>query len=59
VKLEEIKTLAQLHSVKVSKMKKTDLVRAIQRAEWNEQCFATGNSASCGQLACAWRDDCQ
>ncbi|MDA8428755.1 MAG: SAP domain-containing protein [Geobacteraceae bacterium] len=58
MKLEEIKSLAQLHSIKVSKMKKADLVRAIQRAEWNEQCFETGRSATCGQSECSWREIC-
>jgi hypothetical protein len=59
MKLEEIKSLAQLHSIKVNKMKKADLVRAIQRAEWNEQCFESGASATCGQHTCAWREDCR
>ena len=58
MKVEEIQTIAKLHSIKVGKMKKSDLVRAIQKAEWNEQCFATGASALCGQKACLWREDC-
>lgn len=58
MKLEEIKEIAQLYSIKVSKMKKADLVRAIQRAEGNEQCFEAGKSASCGQNGCSWRNIC-
>lgn len=30
----------------VSKMKKSELVRAIQKTEGNEQCFETGTSVS-------------
>jgi hypothetical protein len=58
MKLEEIKSIAQLYSIKVSKLKKYELVRAIQQAEGNEQCFEAGKSASCGQNGCSWRDIC-
>lgn len=58
MKLEEIKSIAQLYSIKVSKMKKSELVRAIQRAEGNEQCFEAGKSATCGQSGCSWREIC-
>ena len=58
MKLEEIKTIAQQHSIKVGKMKKAELVQAIQRAEGNEQCFETSKSATCGQSSCSWREIC-
>jgi hypothetical protein len=58
MKLEEIKAIAQRHGIKVSKMKKSELVRAIQRAEGSEQCFETGTSATCGQNGCSWRGIC-
>lgn len=58
IKLEEIKTIAQLHSIKTGKLKKAELVRVIQKAERNEQCFETGTSAICGQVGCSWRGIC-
>lgn len=58
MKLEEIKAIAQQHSIKVSKLKKAELVRAIQSAEGNEQCFEVGNAATCGQSGCSWRGIC-
>lgn len=58
MKLEEIKTIARLHSIKAGKMKKSELVRAIQCAEGNEQCFEAGKSATCGQSGCSWREIC-
>jgi hypothetical protein len=58
MKLEEIKSIAQLYNIKVSKLKKSELVRAIQQAEGNEQCFEAGKSASCGQIGCSWREIC-
>jgi hypothetical protein len=58
MKLDEIKEIAKQHNIKVGKQKKADLVRAIQQAEQNDACFDTGNSESCGQDACLWREDC-
>lgn len=56
--LVELKEIAKQHNIKAGKMKKADLIRAIQCAEGNEQCFDTGKSAQCGQEECLWRDDC-
>jgi hypothetical protein len=58
MKLEEIKEIAKQHNIKVGKLKKADLVRAIQEAEGNEVCFETDTSKSCGQDLCRWREDC-
>jgi len=58
MKIDEIKEIAKQHNIKAGKMKKADLVRAIQDAERNEMCFGTGKADSCGQDACLWREDC-
>lgn len=58
MKLDEIKEIAKLHNIKAGKMKKVDLVRAIQQAENNDTCFETGQAENCGQDACLWREDC-
>jgi hypothetical protein len=58
MKLDEIKEIAKKHNIKTAKMKKADLVRAIQQAEGNEACFETGLADTCGQDACIWREDC-
>lgn len=58
MKLDEIKEIAKQHNIKVGKMKKADLVRAIQQVEGNEVCFETGQADMCGQDACLWRKDC-
>ena len=39
------------------KYSKKDLVRSIQHAEGNFDCFARANSY-CDQMACCWRSDC-
>ena len=58
MKLDEIKEIARLHNIKVGKMKKADLVRTIQQAENNDNCFETGQAEICGQDTCLWREDC-
>lgn len=58
MKLEEIKEMAKQHDIKIGKLKKADLVRAIQSAEGNDACFETGQAAGCGQAECLWRSDC-
>jgi hypothetical protein len=58
MKLEEIKEMAKQHNIKVGKLKKAELVRAIQDAEGNEICFETGTADNCGQDACLWREVC-
>ncbi len=58
MKLDQIKEIAKQHDIKAGKLKKTELVRAIQSAEGNEVCFETGKAAACGQADCLWRADC-
>lgn len=58
MKLDEIKEIAKQHHIKTGKMKKAELIRAIQDAEKNEQCFDSGSAATCGQEDCLWREDC-
>ena len=58
MKLEEIREIAKQHNIKPGKMKKADLIRAIQQAENNDPCFDTGKVDHCGQHACLWREDC-
>ena len=58
MKLEEIKEIAKKHGIKAGKMKKADLVRAIQLAEGSDVCFETGQASECDQAGCLWRIDC-
>lgn len=41
----------------VSRLKKHDLIHAIQTAEGNEPCF--GKIKPCGELKCAFAAECQ
>ena len=56
--MTEIKTIAKQNGIKVSKLKKAELIKQIQLAEGNFDCYATPAVSSCGQEACLWRSDC-
>lgn len=58
MKLDQIKEIAKQHDIKTGKLKKAELVRAIQTAEGNEVCFEVGRANECGQRDCLWRADC-
>ena len=58
MKLQEIKAFAKAKGVKAGNMKKAELVRSIQKAEGNVECFGTGKAKECGQMNCLWREDC-
>ena len=44
--------------IKPGKLKKADLIHAIQRKEGNFDCFATAHEGQCDQVNCVWRIDC-
>ncbi|PLY03519.1 MAG: SAP domain-containing protein [Desulfuromonas sp.] len=58
MKMTEIRVVALDRGVKPGRLKKADLIREIQKAENNPQCFLTGMAEHCGQLSCLWREDC-
>lgn len=56
--LKEIQAKARTLAIKnYSRMKKQDLIRAIQLQEGHTDCY--GRIPGCGQMDCCWRDDCQ
>jgi len=59
MKMAEIRSCAKEKGINpVGKTKET-LIRAIQAAEKNRDCFNRGESTACGQIGCAWRSDCK
>ncbi len=59
MKIKDISKMAEKHGVKAGNMDKTQLIRAIQKAEGNNNCFATSQAKTCGQKSCLWREDCK
>ncbi|GLI39500.1 SAP domain-containing protein [Geobacter hydrogenophilus] len=57
--LTDIKKIAVQHGLSTTKLKKVEIVRAIQAEEGNTPCFDTGLASECGQTNCLWRDDCK
>jgi hypothetical protein len=57
MKMEEIKTKAKTMHIRVGRMKKAELIRAIQLQEGNTPCYQT-EQPLCSQESCLWRDDC-
>ena len=55
---KQIKEIAKEKGIKAGNMKKENIIRAIQRAEGNFDCFGTATAGVCDQLNCLWRDDC-
>jgi hypothetical protein len=56
--LKKIKEIAKEKGIKVGNMKKENIIRSIQRAEGNFDCFGTARSGVCDQMNCLWRKDC-
>ena len=59
MKIREIREIAKRKGVTGgNKIKKTELIRAIQKAEGNDPCFSTKPLDQCDQVNCLWREDC-
>lgn len=58
MKMQELRDMAQILGVSTAGVDRIGLVRAIQRAEGNFDCFATAHEGICDQLTCLWRADC-
>lgn len=58
MKLDEVKKIAAQQGIKTGKLRKADIIKAIQRSEGNPDCYNTGQAGLCGQATCSWRDDC-
>ena len=58
MKISVVRDAAKSRGMKIGKMNKTELVKAIQREEGNRDCFATPYVRECNQLNCLWREDC-
>jgi hypothetical protein len=58
MRLSEIEKKAKTLNIKDTwKYSKKDLIKAIQRAEGNFDCFGTAQNY-CSQLTCCWRNEC-
>lgn len=58
MKIQRIREIAKKNGIASGKLDKTELIRAIQKAEGNNNCFATPSVRECNQMNCLWREDC-
>lgn len=58
MELSEVRSIAKKKGIKTEKMKKGEIIRSIQRAEGNFDCFGSASSGECTQTECLWRKDC-
>ncbi|MCB2182116.1 MAG: hypothetical protein KQH63_08840 [Desulfobulbaceae bacterium] len=58
MKMTEIKKVAVNLGIKPGRMKKGDLIKAVQSKEGNFPCFQV-KTDFCDQFDCCWRSDCQ
>jgi len=56
--MKTIRNLAKNLKVETSQLSKTDLIRKIQLAEGNFDCYGSASGGVCDQSDCAWRNDC-
>lgn len=58
MEMKRIRSIAGRLGIRHDKMEKGDLIRAIQRAEGNFDCYGTATEAECDQEECLWREEC-
>lgn len=56
--VNEIRKIAKEKGVAPARLRKKELIRSIQRAEGNFDCYGTNYNGDCDQLGCSWRDSC-
>ncbi len=56
--IRKIREIAKKKGIDPAAMNKTELIRAIQRAEGYSECFSTRDINQCENLDCLWRGDC-
>jgi hypothetical protein len=55
MKIQRIREIAKGIGLNAGNMSKTELIRAIQKAEVYSDCFATKSVDRCNQITCLWR----
>ena len=58
MKFQEIQKMAKGMGINTFRMKKTDIIHAIQREENNIDCYGTDRGEHCEEETCLWRSDC-
>jgi len=54
----QIRKMAMDMDINTYRMKKHEIIKAIQRTENNIDCFGTERVGYCNEEICLWRNDC-
>ena len=57
-KLQEVRNIARKMGIDTRNVNMTELIRAIQRAEGNKDCYMSAHVLTCSEKDCLWREDC-
>ena len=58
MEMKDIRAIAKKCGISTARVKKVELIRSIQRAEGNFECYGTATEEVCDQEECRWREDC-
>lgn len=58
MRFQDIQKMAKGMGINTYRMKKMDIIHAIQRKENNIECFGTDRADHCEEQGCLWRSDC-
>ena len=56
--MKHIRHLAKTFKIEPGHLSKTELIKQIQLAEGNFDCYGSAEDGACDQLDCTWRNDC-
>jgi len=56
--MHTIRQFAKTLSIDAGKLSKPELIKQIQRAEGNFDCFGTATQGECDQVNCTWQSAC-
>lgn len=56
--VKELQAIARTRGIKTARLRKAQLIHAIQSDEGNFPCFGTASQGICDQTQCAWKSDC-
>ena len=56
--IEERNQIVKEHNLNLAKVTKVELIRALQQAEGEYQCFGSNIATTCEQHNCVWRAYC-
>lgn len=58
MRIPDVRQRAAEKGIMLDNVSYADLIRSIQRAEGNMECYDTGMAVECGQHDCVWKYIC-